>query len=81
VCRTHAGELCPAREFLQMCVEAEVPVALSSDAHRPQDVGADYERALAQLAELGVTELCAFERRARRLEPIGADDTAAAPEQ
>jgi histidinol-phosphatase (PHP family) len=79
--RKPAGELYPAREFLQMCVEAEVPVALSSDAHRPQDVGADYERALAQLAELGVTELCAFERRARRLEPIGADDTAPAPEQ
>jgi histidinol-phosphatase (PHP family) len=79
--RKPAGELYPARDFLQMCVEAEVPVALSSDAHRPQDVGADYDRALAQLAELGVTELCAFERRARRLEPLGADDTATAPER
>jgi histidinol-phosphatase (PHP family) len=79
--RKPAGELYPAREFLQMCVEADVPVALSSDAHRPQDVGADYDRALAQLAELGVTELCAFERRARRLEPIGADATEASGEQ
>ena len=32
-----------------MCVEAGVPVALSSDAHRPEDVGADYERALELL--------------------------------
>ena len=47
-------------------------MALSSDAHRPQDVGADYEQALELLEELGVRELCVFERRVRRLEPIGA---------
>ena len=55
-----------------MCVDAGVPVALSSDAHRPEDVGADYDRALELLDELGVSELCVFERRERRLEPIGA---------
>ena len=57
-----------------MCLEAGAPVALSSDAHRPQDVGADYEQALELLERLGVRELCVFERRARRLEPIGAPD-------
>jgi histidinol-phosphatase (PHP family) len=71
--RKPAGELYPARAMLEMCVEAGVPVALSSDAHRPQDVGAGYEHALALLAELGVSELCVFEQRVRRLEPIGAD--------
>jgi histidinol-phosphatase (PHP family) len=79
--RKPAGELYPAPEFLQMCVQAEVPMALSSDAHRPEDVGADYDRALAVLAELGVSELCVFEGRARRMEPIGADDAAAAGER
>jgi histidinol-phosphatase (PHP family) len=74
--RKPAGELYPARPFLEMCLDAGVPLALSSDAHRPEDVGADYDRALAQLAELGVSELCAFARRERRLEPIGAEDTA-----
>jgi histidinol-phosphatase (PHP family) len=70
--RKPAGELYPSRDFLEMCVQAEVPVALSSDAHRPEDVGADYERALEQLAELGVSELCVFEGGARRLAPIEA---------
>jgi histidinol-phosphatase (PHP family) len=70
--RKRVGELYPAPEFLQMCVEAGAGVALSSDAHRPQDVGADYERALELLDRLGVGELCVFERRARRMEPIGA---------
>jgi len=70
--RKPAGEIYPAPAFLAMCVEAGAPVALSSDAHRPQDVGADYERALELLHGVGVGELCVFERRARRLEPVGA---------
>jgi len=70
--RKRARELYPAPEFLEMCLEAGASVALSSDAHRPQDVGADYEQALEMLERLGVGELCVFERRARRLEPIGA---------
>jgi histidinol-phosphatase (PHP family) len=70
--RKRAQELYPAPAFLEMCLEAGAPVALSSDAHRPEDVGAGYERALELLERAGVGELCVFERRARRLEPIGA---------
>jgi histidinol-phosphatase (PHP family) len=72
--RKPAGEIYPAPAFLEMCIQAGVPVALSSDAHHPEDVGADYERALALLEQLGVAELSVFERRARRLEPVGAGD-------
>jgi histidinol-phosphatase (PHP family) len=70
--RKPAGELYPAPAFLQMAIEAGAPVALSSDAHRPEDVGADYGQALAVLEQLGVEELCVFDRRSCRLEPIGA---------
>ncbi len=79
--RKPAGELYPSRGFLELCVEAEIPVALSSDAHRPEDVGADYDRALAELTELGIEELCVFEGGARRLEPIGAGETRAESER
>jgi histidinol-phosphatase (PHP family) len=65
-------ELYPATPFLEMLVEAGCPIALSSDAHVPEHVGYGYERALAVLDELGVRELCVFEARQRRLEPIGA---------
>ena len=54
-----------------MCREAGCPVALSSDAHAPADVGAGYERALEVLDGLGVRELAVFSGRERRLEPIG----------
>jgi len=70
--RKRAGELYPAAEFLEMCLEAGAPVALSSDAHRPEDIGADYDQALALLERLGVSELCVFEGRQRRLVPIAA---------
>jgi len=70
--RKPVGEIYPARAFLEMCLEAGLPLALSSDAHRPADVGAGYEQALELLDELGVRELSVFEGRRRRLEPIGA---------
>ena len=70
--RKPVGELYPSAEFLEMCLQVGAPVALSSDAHRPEDVGADYDRALAALAGAGVRELSVFERRERRLVPIGA---------
>jgi len=44
--RKRARELYPARVFLEMCVDAGAPIALSSDAHRPEEVGADYGQAL-----------------------------------
>jgi histidinol-phosphatase (PHP family) len=72
--RKHAQELYPAPAFLEMCLEAGAPVALSSDAHRPEDVGADYERAQELLAQVGIEELSVFERRERRQEPIGATE-------
>ena len=54
-----------------MIVEAGCPIALSSDAHVPEDIGHGYDQALELLSDVGVTEICVFEGRERRLEPIG----------
>jgi histidinol-phosphatase (PHP family) len=70
--RKRAQEIYPAPAFLAMCLEAGASVALSSDAHRPEDVGADYDRALELLESMDVKELCVFEGRERRLEALGA---------
>jgi len=69
--RKPVAERYPAAPFLAMCLDAGCPVALSSDAHVPEHVGFEYESTVAWLAEQGVRELCVFERRARRLEPLG----------
>src|SRR3954471_5893488 len=69
--RKPVGEIYPAPAFLEMCLEAGRPVALSSDAHTPNDLAYRYEEALEYLERLGVGELAVFERRQRRLEPVG----------
>jgi histidinol-phosphatase (PHP family) len=68
--RKPVGELYPSRDFAEMCVEAGARFALSSDAHLPEQVGFGYERALEFLGELGVGEICVFERRRRELAPL-----------
>jgi histidinol-phosphatase (PHP family) len=70
--RKPVGEIYPAPAFAEMCVEAGAPFALSSDAHTPEHVGYAYGQAVALLRSLEVDEICVFERRVRRLEPLGA---------
>jgi histidinol-phosphatase (PHP family) len=69
--RKPVAEIYPSAAFLEMCLDAGRPIALSSDAHVPDDLGHGYDRAVEWLGELGVTELSVFERRERRLEPLG----------
>ena len=69
--RKPVGEIYPDRAFLDMLIDAGNPIALSSDAHTPEQLGFEYDRALAFLDAAGVRELCVFDRRQRRLEPIG----------
>jgi histidinol-phosphatase (PHP family) len=68
--RKPVREIYPAREFLELCLEAGRPVALSSDAHEPDQLGYEYERAVDWLRDIGVEEIAVFERRQRRLEPL-----------
>jgi histidinol-phosphatase (PHP family) len=69
--RKPVGELYPAPGLLAMAVDAGLPMALSSDAHEPGQIGHRYDDAVAALTDAGVRELCVFEGRQRRLEPIG----------
>jgi histidinol-phosphatase (PHP family) len=69
--RKPIGEIYPDVAFLEMVVDAGNPIALSSDAHTPEQLGYEYERALELLDGLGIKELAVFERRQVRREPIG----------
>ena len=69
--RKPVAEQYPSVPFLEMLVDAGCPIALSSDAHEPDQVGFEYERAVELLETVGVREIAVFEGRERRLEPIG----------
>jgi histidinol-phosphatase (PHP family) len=69
--RKPVGEIYPAPAFLEMCLEAGRPVALSSDAHVPDQLGHRYEEAVEMLKGMGVSEIADFERRQRRMVPLG----------
>jgi histidinol-phosphatase (PHP family) len=69
--RKPVGEIYPSRELAEMCLDAGAVFTLSSDAHAPDQVGYGYEQALGFLGELGVERISVFERRKRKMEPIG----------
>jgi histidinol-phosphatase (PHP family) len=69
--RKPVGEIYPAPEFLEMAIDAGKPLALSSDAHTPDLLGHEYERAVELLESMGVKEIAVFEGRSRRMEPLG----------
>jgi histidinol-phosphatase (PHP family) len=69
--RKPVGEQYPALPFLEMLVDAGCPIALSSDAHVPDQLGFRYEQAAEVLESVGVREIAVFERRSRRMEAIG----------
>ena len=55
--RKPVGEIYPDRAFLEMVVDAGNPIALSSDAHTPEQLGFEYDQALELLDDVGVTEI------------------------
>lgn len=69
--RKPVGELYPAPAFLRACRRRGVPLSLASDAHRPEDVGRDFDLAVALARECGYREVLTFNGRQARAVPLG----------
>jgi histidinol-phosphatase (PHP family) len=69
--RKRAAELYPAQPFLVACRRAGVPATLASDAHRPEDVGCDFDVAAIALREAGYDTVTRFRGRERQQVPLG----------
>jgi histidinol-phosphatase (PHP family) len=63
--RKPVHEIYPAEPFLRMLREHDIPITLASDAHRPEDVGGDFEAAVALARRCGYEAICTFSRRVR----------------
>jgi histidinol-phosphatase (PHP family) len=66
--RKPVGELYPDPRLLEL---SDAPITLASDAHRPAQVGEDFDRALDLARECGRDTVTVFNARTRRQEPLG----------
>jgi histidinol-phosphatase (PHP family) len=69
--RKPVGELYPGSRLLSGCRQRGIPVTTGSDAHSPDVVGRDFDRARELLQSTGYTTVTVFERRSPRQVPLG----------
>ncbi len=60
----------PADRIVKELIKRDIPLTLSSDAHQPEHVGYEFEEFLAKAKPWGLTHLCSYEKRTRRLVPV-----------
>jgi histidinol-phosphatase (PHP family) len=63
--------LYPDKLLLQMCFDKKIPIVLSSDAHVPEHVGADFDQALELAQAVGYEEIMTFSKGERKSYPLG----------
>jgi histidinol-phosphatase (PHP family) len=69
--RKPVGRIYPEPEFLAKCQAAGVPITLACDAHYPEDVGRDLDKAIELARSVGYTQVAIFTGRERILRPLG----------
>ena len=65
--RKPCAEMYPSREFLELAFQADIPLVIGSDAHQPENVGADFDAAIKLAREVGYTHTAHFSKRERSL--------------
>lgn len=68
--RKPVAELYPGPDLLAHCRLAGVPATIGSDAHRPTEVGMDFDRAVEALRAAGYGEVVRFQGRRRQAIPL-----------
>lgn len=63
--RKPVGEMYPSDEILKLCARAGIPITLGSDAHNPEQVGMDFNLALALASRVGYSQIAVFKKRRR----------------
>jgi|SRR5579871_2331153 len=66
--RKPCKEIYPSEQFLRIAHSLNVPTTFGSDSHIPQDVGADFPKAVALAHSCGYDKICRFTLRKR--EPV-----------
>lgn len=64
--RKPVGEMYPDPRLLEMCFNKKIPIVLSSDAHFPEHVGFEFDRAADLARAAGYTSIMTFSKGERR---------------
>ena len=65
--RKPAREIYPSKAILSLARELRIPLTLASDAHRPEDVGMDFDIAYLMIHEYGQGKIATFSERERTM--------------
>ena len=68
--RKPVNELYPSDGLIRLAIEQRIPFTTASDAHSHVQVGENYERLAAKVAELGIAQICTFDRHQQQLRAL-----------
>ena len=60
--RKPVNELYPSDEIIRAAMAKGIPFTTASDAHSHVQLGENYERLAGKMAELGIREVCVYEK-------------------
>lgn len=63
--RKPVKEMYPSEQILKILYKENVPVTLGSDSHTPQEVAADFDKAIELIKKIGYRKVSAFSKRKR----------------
>ena len=61
--RKDCKEIYPSRRILSLAYERQVPITFGSDAHAPEEVGLDFDKAIQLARDVGYTHTLRFTQR------------------
>lgn len=68
--RKDCKEIYPSRQILELAFAKGVPITFGSDAHKPEEVGADFAAAIDLARSVGYRETRTFQQRRSASEPF-----------
>lgn len=68
--RKPVNELYPSDEIIRLAIEKRIPFTTASDAHSPVQLAENYERLAAKMEQLGIREVCVFEKHEAQVKAL-----------
>jgi histidinol-phosphatase (PHP family) len=68
--RKPVNEMYPSDEIIQLAMEKGIQFTTASDAHSHVQLGENYDRLAEKMAQLGIKEVCVFEKHRREVRAL-----------